>query len=313
MTTVVYIAGMARSGSTLLEAILGGMDDAEPIGESCFFWERAVLEETKCSCGRWARDCPFWGSIIAEARIRAPIPPLEIHRLFRRYGSHAGMLRARERGSGPVDPESGLGRYLATLDTLYGLIRAKSGKGILIDSSKYPAYGALLARLQGYDVRFVHLVRDPRDVANSVRKGMPYHADGSGARRMKTHSVAGGAVRWLLSNAGAAFLSRARGIPSIRIRYEDLVGDPEVALRPLAELVGVAPEAIPVRGRTAELRERHQISGNPSRFETGRVEIKRLGRGRELLTRGEESLVTALTLPGLWRYGYLGRAAGRKP
>jgi hypothetical protein len=313
VTTVVYIAGMARSGSTLLEAILGGMGDAEPIGESCFFWERAVLEETKCSCGRWARECPFWGSIIAEARSRTPVPPTEIHRLFRRYGAHAGMLRTPVWRSGPVDPGSELGRYLASLDVLYGLIRAKSGKKILIDSSKYPAYGALLSRLQGYDVRFVHLVRDSRDVANSVRKEMPYHGDGSGARRMKTHSVAGGGIRWLLSNAGAAVLPQAQGIPSIRIRYEDLVGDPEAALRPLADLIGVVPETIPVRGRVAELRERHQISGNPSRFEVGKVEIKRLGRGRELLTRGEEAVVTALTLPGLWRYGYLGRPGGRRP
>ncbi|MCG6956729.1 MAG: sulfotransferase, partial [Gemmatimonadetes bacterium] len=191
--------------------------------------------------------------------------------------------------------------------------RAKSGKKILIDSSKYPAYGALLSRLRGYDVRFVHLVRDSRDVANSVRKEMPYHGDGSGTRRMKTHSVVGGGVRWLLSNAGAAVIPRALGIPTIRIRYEDQVADPEAALRPLAELIGVAPEAIPVRGRVAELRERHQISGNPSRFEVGTVEIKRLGPGRQLLTRGEEALVTALTLPGLWRYGYLGRTAGRRP
>jgi hypothetical protein len=59
----------------------------------------------------------------------------------------------------------------------------------------------------------------------------------------------------------------------------------------------------------ADLTTAHTASGNPMRFTTGRLAIRGDDRWRSAMSRQDQRLVTALTLPLLRRYGYLGRAA----
>jgi hypothetical protein len=50
----------------------------------------------------------------------------------------------------------------------------------------------------------------------------------------------------------------------------------------------------------------HQVAGNPMRFRTGRVDIRADEAWRTGFGAARRRLVTALTLPLLARYGYLG-------
>ena len=48
----------------------------------------------------------------------------------------------------------------------------------------------------------------------------------------------------------------------------------------------------------------HTVSGNPNRFETGRIEIKNGEEWRTRMKRGHRAFVTFATWPLLTKYGY---------
>ena len=60
MSTVLYVGGLGRSGSTLLDRMLGRLDDVWSVGELVHLWERGLKENNRCGCGRCFADCPFW-------------------------------------------------------------------------------------------------------------------------------------------------------------------------------------------------------------------------------------------------------------
>ena len=61
--TVIYIAGSGRSGSTLLERVLGGMPGAVNVGELIDLFRRTAPLGERCGCGLAFPDCPFWSKV----------------------------------------------------------------------------------------------------------------------------------------------------------------------------------------------------------------------------------------------------------
>jgi len=57
---VVYIAGSGRSGSTLLERMLGAAPGMVNIGELVDAFRRVVPGDERCGCGDRFSACPFW-------------------------------------------------------------------------------------------------------------------------------------------------------------------------------------------------------------------------------------------------------------
>src|SRR5574341_753180 len=64
---VVFIGGYGRSGSTLLERILGQIDQVCCIGELCHIWERGYKDNQLCGCGEHFSACPFWNNVEKKA------------------------------------------------------------------------------------------------------------------------------------------------------------------------------------------------------------------------------------------------------
>src|SRR5690606_31367482 len=48
---VVFIGGLGRSGTTLLERLLGQLPGVMPLGEITHLWERDLLGNEMCACG----------------------------------------------------------------------------------------------------------------------------------------------------------------------------------------------------------------------------------------------------------------------
>ena len=59
-TTVVYIAGSGRSGSTLLERMLGGLPGFVNAGEINDMFRRMARYDELCGCGLAFSACDFW-------------------------------------------------------------------------------------------------------------------------------------------------------------------------------------------------------------------------------------------------------------
>jgi hypothetical protein len=132
---------------------------------------------------------------------------------------------------------------------------------------------------------------------------------------MTRYSPAVAAGQWNAQNSAVALLARC-GTPTLRVRYEDLIAAPPATLARIAAFAGLpgSADGPPVIGSDAdgywaELGAAHTVSGNPMRFTTGRIPIRKDERWRTAMPGRQRRTVTALTLPLLARYGYLGRAA----
>lgn len=104
-----------------------------------------------------------------------------------------------------------------------------------------------------------------------------------------------------------------RGVPVQLARYEDFVADPAGAFDRLLsglDLPRPAPDGQLLAGLRKghiDLGVDHTVSGNPIRFETGRIDIREDCAWAEGLSVSDRRLVEVLSAPVRLRFGYLGR------
>ena len=60
---VLYVAGLGRSGSTILANTLGQVEGFFSGGELNFIWKHALIENRLCGCGKPSGECEFWGPV----------------------------------------------------------------------------------------------------------------------------------------------------------------------------------------------------------------------------------------------------------
>ncbi len=138
------------------------------VGELRFLWERGILEQRLCGCGRPFLECPTWSAILLEAFPDTDLPALARRMVdLQQAGIRARRLPQVIRRSSRDQLQRTMSEYLGNLSRLYAVTAAHLGGGVVVDSSKLPAYGAMLEMLPGVDVRVVHLIRDPRATAYS--------------------------------------------------------------------------------------------------------------------------------------------------
>jgi hypothetical protein len=306
---VLYLGGLGRSGTTVLERVVGELPGACSVGELVHLWQRGVLDDETCGCGRAFSECPFWTEVgergfggwsrsLAE-RMEQLRPRVDRTRFIPRL--------VLPRLLGRQDAE--LREYVETFLRLYRAISEVSDGAVIIDSSKHSSLAFCLRTEPAIDLRVVHVVRDSRGVAYSWTKEVRRPEAGSGDALMTRYSPTRSAALWMGHNAFFGLLRRL-GTPTSRLRYEDFVAAPEAVLRQLAAFADVPLTGTPsfLDGSTATLSPSHTVAGNPMRFRTGALQLRRDDAWRRELPRGRRWLVSALTAPMLARYGYLGRS-----
>lgn len=313
---VLYIGGCGRSGSTLLDRIVGQLPGASSAGELVHIWRRGLLGNQLCGCGLPFHECPFWTQVGAsafggwDALDGERVAALQ-HRVDRnRYIPL--MLEPRLDRSYRRRFE----RYATILERLYRGIHAASGAPVIIDSTKHSSTAYLLSQIPGVDLRVVHLVRDSRGVAYSWTKVVQKPEVVDGVAYMPRFPPLRMAARYNSYNLLFHALGR-RGVPTIFMRYEQLVQHPR---REVERVLGLVPEiGVPddlgYIGRTwVDLQPAHTVAGNPMRFAQGRLRLRPDEEWRDRLAPKERVLVSAITSPLLIGYGYLGRGdADREP
>lgn len=319
---VLFIGGLGRSGSTLLDRMLGQLDGVWSVGELVHIWQRGLKENNLCGCGRRFRDCHFWrrvgeeafggwealdvGEVLALKRAvdrNRCVPLMCVPALWPPY-------RARLR------------RYLDLLDRLYRAVRQVAGttsggaRGgpLLVDASKHASHAFLLWRMPGLDLRLVHLVRDSRGVAFSWGKLMRRVEVVDAEALMATDTPLRMSARYLAYNS-LFHLLRGLGVPTLLLHYESLVRRPAAELHRVlghADRPAADGELGFVGDGWVELGTSHALAGNPMRFDRGRVPLRLDEEWRGKMRRRHRLLTVASTWPLLLRYGYLrGRHRGR--
>ncbi len=284
---VIYVTGWGRSGSTVLNRILS-LHGAVGLGEARWLWRRGIGERQDCSCGSPWDACDVWKRVVAATARATGSSPEELAREFDRSAFSAGRFASVPGG---LRWSVAGKRYVEALREVYRSAAEASGAPIVVDSSKDPMQ-ALLARQTGLPVSVVHLVRDPRAVVWSHRRSKS-PPSGVAARATPTRPAVYVAARWLVRNA---FID-ARVRPDLRLRYEDLINDPDEAVRRILLSVG---RELP--GGASGLD--HAIAGNPSRFERGALQLKVDDEWKRSQPDSQRHLTSAITAPLLSRYGY---------
>ena len=65
--SVVFIARPGRSGSTLLDMLLGQIEGFCSTGELRFIWKRGFRQNLLCGSGKPFRECEFWAEVVTTA------------------------------------------------------------------------------------------------------------------------------------------------------------------------------------------------------------------------------------------------------
>jgi hypothetical protein len=302
---VLYIGGFGRSGSTLVERILGQIPGFCSAGEIVFLWQRGLAENQLCGCGSPFAECSFWHSVGERAfggwdAVDAS-EMIRLQRTVDRNRFIPTMVAPRLRPS----YGAALERYADVLGRLYGAIAEVSGARVVIDASKHASSAYMLRRVPAIDLRVVHLVRDSRGVAYSWTKQVKKpEINGDGAY-MPVHHPARSGLRWLSYN----LLFDALGAidDTMVLRYEDAISDPRGTVERILAHAGESADAAGLDflgDGWVDLGVDHTVAGNPMRFETGRLHIRLDQEWAQKFPRKQQALVTAITWPLQLRYGY---------
>ena len=198
---IIYIAGAAHSGSTLLDMMLNAHPDIISVGEVLNInrvkrsKSTGEVKEPNCSCGAVGLlQCAFWSSV--NTRI--------------------------EKASGTTITDLDLNEQATANSLLFQAISGVSGKNIIVDSSKMPRRLQQLLRLEDLEIYPVHLVRKPAGQIASViaKHGL--------VKSILYYEVVHAQIRQML-----------KLVPYSLVRYEDLVNDPKGTLQRILEPLGL--------------------------------------------------------------------------
>lgn len=160
---IIYIAGHARSGSTVLDQLLDSRPDTAGLGELAHL-PGAIEADRPCTCGERLQSCAVWSPVVREHRRLGGTDLIEVLQ-GAEFSRRPSFSSAQREG----DPE--WARYWGSL---LPVIAESRGCSTLVDSSKslveFRRRELLLRRL-GLDVLTVWLIRSPLGVAASARRG----------------------------------------------------------------------------------------------------------------------------------------------
>lgn len=244
-----FIFSAGRSGSTLLDLMIGAHPQVASLGEITYL-PRSMKRNATCSCGAPVCECGFWNTL--ADRIRERIGPdlrkspydldlgfmyathhVDLEKQTRTYVLgwkllHAlFMLRART-GMAFLDPL--LGKLYRTIDNnfaLFGLVKEEANATVVVDSSKAYVKGLAMYRRRPGQVRAILLSRDGRGVLYSrMREGVPREA---------------GLKVWHTYYSRALPLIEKTIPPEhlLRVKYEELVSDPAGSANRIFEFMGL--------------------------------------------------------------------------
>ena len=304
--SVLFIGGLGRSGSTLLDRMLGQLPALFSAGELRDLWQRGIVENRLCGCGTPFLECPFWTDVGARAFGGwDQVDVQEAIQLSHAVDRHSRLLFLLRPRLSPSFARQ-LERYVALVGPLYSATGAAAGGRIVIDSSKAPSTAFLLRRVPGVHLRAVHLLRDSRGVAYSWNKTVVRPDTPGRTVTMHRYHPSRIGVRWVTRNKMMERLEH-RGVPSVRVRYEQLVRDPRGEIQRILEGLDVPFELSQLdflSDGAAALGPNHTVMGNPMRMEVGTVQLRLDEEWRRLMPKGQSGIVTLLTRPLLRRYGY---------
>src|SRR6056297_1250552 len=285
---VIYIVGIGRSGSTLLERIIGGVDKVWPLGEirslkdyiekrnSSRFSQKKFLDED----GKPVEESFFWSPIYKEIKEKK----LKLFDKHHKFGVKKFFKTIKQK------------KYSGDEEKVLRLVmeRAQEVEGgdvdYLLDASKIISRLTLLSKQKNIELYVIHLVRDGRGVINSFAK--------NGESWIKI------LIRWIINNLFINFFIKPRIEKEkfIQLSYELFSQDPKKYLEEINRKFGLDIDLDNYLAK-ANQKKTYCISGNKMRSQDI-SEIKADQAWKKNLSFFKKMFLTILIYPfnKIWVY-----------
>jgi hypothetical protein len=282
MPIPVFILGSGRSGTTITAALLNHLPGVHISKESGFLGQHLELLEV----------------------VDEPAPRSRLLDVTNSWLTQNGWeQRATETGFREFCDRYRLSGPAAYLHYVWQLESPVPWHELRFIGDNTPLYVMAIPAIQRLlpDARFIHMVRDPRDVVCSIVK-----------MRFGAYDVVMAALEWHVYLG--CWLMAERGLPAhqrFECRYEDLCTSPDVTFTRLAAFVGCSGEAAAAalaqhaRGGAGALSgfERVATQQHHTRLSEP-LSAQRVGRYRQELTAKQVRQIEEIAQYGMLAYGY---------
>lgn len=212
--TIIYIIGAGRSGTTLLDVLLGNADGVFSGGEmNRYPVDEGIVKGLESKPER----THFWDEFGRDF-----LPQIDLDHqkdVHHKVEYHTQYLK-RLLG---LNDEKAYQEYQAYLEKFYATLFDRIEEDIVIDSSKYPGRALAMSETLNYRTCYLYIKRDPVQVVRSFAKTDVY---------IPTKSWSSANLYYLTVNSLCQYtLNKLRPLhPIHEIRYEELVLEPEKVL-----------------------------------------------------------------------------------
>lgn len=287
---LVYVMGDGRSGSTVLDIMLGNHPEVLGVGELNrwpVFEGHPKQGDTKTKVHR------FWGEVRdVYNEIEGSLDFSRLEELQDAVGNYSSFFHVLL----GLTSHGVRAEYCEYIDNLLEALIKASGKHVVADASKRPGRAWMLLRCFGTRVRVIHLVRDPRGVLKSELKR-------NVEQTYKSPPVA--MLHYLIKNTMSTIVHSLspRG-SALRVRYEDLVREPAAELKRIGRFLDISMDLVINRLEVdGTLVVPPLLDGNRIRRRE-KITLRLDDEWRRDLSLGHQVLAIMLTLPLFVGYGY---------
>lgn len=276
---LIYIASNGRSGSTLLDMLVGKHKNCWTLGEFQMLPTDYLWDTQPCGCGKKVSECEFWNHVV---ELNRKIITSGAIGKFRNFGA-GKVIRWRELKElflnfiRPIDQAAAIDEYgkenYVVLNSLLEKIRI-SGDNIeyLVDASKDPYRLKWLGQSGYFDIMVLHIIKKPESFVFSMTKNEK-------PSLKKLSRTLRFCIRWIVENilietVTHKFVGKGK---YLKIRYEDLATDPSRQTKIIFEFLGLDDFDMEVGDF---MHHNHAVSGNQMRFKTGEVVLDNTWKSR---------------------------------
>ena len=301
---LIYIASNGRSGSTLLDLLMGAHSNVWTLGEFQILpWEIKTPRQV-CGCGKPVLECDFWAAIIQNHKDILLNGTIHRFRHTHQFGrvirwdeipfflvTHLKQSATRERAI----KDHGIQNAIVMRNVLE---KAREHKGQqvswLVDASKDHYRLMWLYQSGIFDIRVIHIVKEPRAFVYSMTK-----KDSGWLQIRKSVRMAGRYIveNYLIDRVFAGTVRRHTHW--CNIRYEDLARRPENTLQMLCEWLRLPPDP-DICSKFRGLQ--HGISGNDMRYKNTPIELDE--NWKQNLPILLQKVIYGMTFFSARKYGY---------
>lgn len=262
MENLIYILGAGRSGTTLLGILLNNSKDITHYGELNRYFDLDGVP--RASKEYENQEVPkFWSEVKEILNSQYSSHQLcELGCLSRKYESHKYFVTNFLRLFGKRDFK----KYSKFKRLLLANLHSKSNFKVVVDSSKYP--NCLLSLNRILHPKVIYIVRNPESVINAFLKEN---------LEQPSKTIFSAALYYFIINCFCSIVYYFK-VPAknrIRIKYEDLIVNPEKTLNQIQEKFNVdLVEVIDKIKKNSELKTGFELDGNRIRLNR-HIKLKR--------------------------------------